>query len=124
MTVRFMVPSDAAVLTAMQGQFPYVTFDAPTLETVLVVADEEDRPLCAMAAERIIQLFFWCGDLGPLEKKMALRLLHEEGANVLKQKGYKEVNAFLSPQIALKFSKRLERSFQWRPNWPSWFRRL
>lgn len=124
MKVRYAVFSDIAALKALERGFPYVDFDSKMLEMVLVVADEDNKPLCAVAAERIVQLFFWCGDLPPLQQKAAIQMLHEVGADVLKAKGYTEVNAFLPPSIVVKFSKRLQRTWNWKPNWPSWCKRF
>jgi hypothetical protein len=124
MRVRSLEPSDIPALLAMQREYPYPALDAPTLEMALVVVDGDDKPLCAVAAERILQLFLWCGEMTPIQKKFALQLLHEEGAAVLKAKGYSEVNAFIPPGLAVKFSKRLEKTWNWCRNWDSWCRGL
>lgn len=125
MTVRYLQEGDKPTLQAMAeaSGFPYPEFDAT--EAVLVVVDDNNRPLMAVAAERICQIYLWCGHFErPLAKVHAMRMLHEAMGEVLKQKGYVGADAFLPPSIAKRFSRRLEKSFGWVKNWPSWNRSL
>lgn len=108
---------------AKASGFPYPESTAK-LEALLVVVDDEDRPLMAVGAKRICELYLWCGKLPPLVTIHGLRLLHEAMSRELKRLGYDEVNAFLPPSICKKFARRLEKTFGWKPNWPGWTRGL
>ncbi len=123
MTVRALKESDIPKLKAMENGFPYI--EPSKAEAVLVVADDRDEPVMACAAERLAQLFLWIDHgLGPVAAKTALRLLHQEMTPKMKELGYDSVEAFLPPQIAEKFGRRLERSWGWIRNWPSWTQKL
>jgi hypothetical protein len=127
MKVRKLRASDIPILREMaeKSGFPYPDLGTTEMEAVRVVAGDDDEPLAAVAAERIVQLYLWCGKFDrPLAKVHALKLLHEEMGAELKRLGYDEVNAFLPPSLAEKLGKRLEKSFGWAKNWPSWTRRL
>lgn len=127
MTVRKYKSSDLPALRQMAAEsgFPYPDPTGPRIEVVLVVVDDDDRPVMAYAAERIVQSYLWCGKIDrPHAKVFALRLLHEAAAVVLNGKGYDSVEAFLPPEIAKRFSRRLEKTFAWVRNWPSWTHRL
>jgi len=123
MHVRPFQISDLQALAQMADSsgFPYPDPTSPRLEALLVVVDDEGKPIMACAAERIAQLYLWCGSGStPHGKLFCLRLLHEEMACVLKEKGYDGVEAFLPPSVSGKFGKRLERTFGWIRNWSSW----
>jgi hypothetical protein len=128
MIVRPLEPSDIPILEQMQRDqgFDYAMPDltGSHMEAVAVVEDEQTgEVLCAVAAERILQLYFFAGDFGPPHARAhAIRLLHESMIPALKQKGYNEVNSFLPPRIAERFGRWLERRFRWTPNWSSWTR--
>lgn len=121
MKVRSLKPSDIPALHAMQKVFPYPDLDAAFVESIRVVVDDDDKPLMAVAAKRLVELYLWCGAIKrPHAQMYALRLLHEDMASQLRAKGYTSVEAFLPPPVAKRFAKRLQRSFGWRPNeWPS-----
>lgn len=120
MTVRDLRSSDIPILQAMQGEFPYPDDPLDSLESVRVVVDDDDKPLMAVGAKRLVELYLWCGNLErPLAKMYALRLLHEDMAKELKKLGYNAVEAFLPPPVAKRFARRLQKSFGWRPNAPS-----
>ncbi len=123
MKVRGLKESDIPKLKAMENGFPYI--EPSKAEAVLVVVDDRDEPVMACAAERLAQLFLWMDHgLGPVAAKTALRLLHQEMSIKMKDLGYASVEAFLPPAIAEKFGRRLERSWGWIKNWPSWSRIL
>ena len=124
MTVRPLVLSDYPALRKMyeaQGfgyDFPDLT--GPMMECVHVVVDDQGQPLCAVAAERIAQIYFLAGDFGPPHARLhAIRILHESVVADLKRKGYGEANAFLPPSIADRFGRWLTRRFGWGDNWSS-----
>jgi hypothetical protein len=72
-----------------------------------------------------VEAYFWCGEIDrPLVKVAAMRALEAEMYRILARKGYNSVEAFLPPEIARKFGRRLEKTFGWRKNWASWTRRL
>lgn len=123
MKVRPAIHLDLPVLHAMAeaSEFPYPELSEARLASCYVVVDDQDRPIMACAAEQILQLYLFVGDVdGAAAKLHAIRLLHDAMAADLKEKGYREVNAFLPPSIARKFGRRLERSFGWVRNWASW----
>ncbi len=125
MTVRSIIPGDIQKLQELYRQqgFPYELPDlnGPHIETVHVVADDNDEPLCAVIVERIVQVYFVCGDFGPPHaKSYALRMLHGSVSAELKTKGYSEATGFPSPPVAAKFSRWLEKRFGWTKNQQSW----
>ena len=128
MTTRQLRDSDITTLRelAVASGFPYPDLTGP-LEAVVVLADDEDQPVMAVAAKRLVELYLWCGKgMTPHQNIAALRLLHDAMADELKTKEYDGigVEAFLPPSVAGKFGKRLEKTFQWTRNWPSWHKQL
>lgn len=126
MIARGLKESDLPALKRMADKsgFPYPELDPAHLEAIVVIADDDDQPMMACAAERLVQLYLWCGDFErPHAKVYALRLLHEVMAGKLRQKGYASAEAFIPPTLAKRFGKRLEKLFGWKPNWPSWTHR-
>ena len=124
MRVRPLKKADIPALKAMECGVPYPDL-TEGLEAVLVVADDEDRPVMAAAAKRLVEAYLWCGEFRlPLAKVAAMRLLQTEMERILAGKGYNGVEAFLPPQIAARFGKRLEKTFGWVKNWASWHRRF
>ena len=123
MITRTLKPSDIPILRSFADAsgFPYPDLAAAHMEAVVVVADDDDRPVMACAAERLVQLYLYCGEFKrPHAKVFALRLIHEAMAAELKRKGYASAEAFIPPTLAKRFSNRLEKIFGWRRNWPSW----
>ena len=87
----------------------------------MVVVDDDDRPIMVCAAKRLVELYLFCGPIErPHAKVHALRLIHEAMGKLLKVRGYASAEAFLPPTLAQKFGRRLQRSFGWVKNWPSW----
>jgi hypothetical protein len=127
MRVRNLLPEDIPALKAMyvtQGfgyEFPDLT--GPLMEVVQVVVDEKDKILAAVAAERLVQLYFLCGGEDHPALKMALvRALHDSMAMALRDKGYHSAEAFLPPPVEKSFGRRLVNSFGWLRNWQSFTR--
>ena len=124
MRVRALKESDIPVLKAMEHGLPYPD-PAGDLEAILVVVDDDDRPVMAAAAKRLVEGYLWCGEIErPLVKLAAMRALEAEMDRILVRKGYNTVEAFLPPSVAQKFGRRLEKTFGYRRNWESWNRRL
>ena len=125
MNCRSIVPSDIPVLRNMyeMSGLAYEFPDLHAMEEVLVVTDEQDRPIAAAAAERILQLYLWANDsIHPAARLRAVKALHEGMATRLREKGYNQVNCFLPPEMEKSFGRRLMQMFGWTPNWPSFAR--
>jgi hypothetical protein len=123
MTVRPLAEKDIPILRKFyeDSGFPYTFPDLNAMESVRVVVDENDQPVMAAAAEKLIQLYLFVGKDGhPAAKLHAIRLLHSALRTELKRLGYNGAEAFLPPSIASTFGRRLERSFGWVKNWASW----
>lgn len=126
-TVRPMVDSDVPILESWRAKslFPYVEFGSVTIEGIWVLADEENRPVMAVMANRLVEIYILMEEgMTALNLVFAMRQLHEIAAASLKSKGYESAEAFLPPTIAQRFGRRLERTFGWVRNWPSWSKRL
>ncbi len=127
MTIRPMVPADIPSLRNMyeHSGYPYAFPDlrGPLMECVLVAVDESDIPVAAIGAERILQSYLLLDDsMHPAAKMRIIRQFHAELATCLREKGYHSLEAFLPPQIAESFGRRLMRSFGWVKAWPSFSR--
>ena len=124
MTTRPLRDSDIPILRAMYEKmgFSYEFPDlcGPLIESVVVVVDAENRPIMAVAAQRLVQLYLFMGDERPSTKLLGIQVLHHVTATELRKKGYNSCEAFIPPSIAAKFGRRLERTFRWVRNWPSW----
>ena len=128
MKTRPLQKSDIPALRSMAeaNGFPYPDLSDP-LEAVVVLADDEDQLVMAVAAKKLVELYLWCGKgMTPHENIAALRLLHEGMMEELKAKGYNSVEAVLPPPVAAKFGRRLEKTFGWVKSvgWPTWIRRF
>ena len=127
MIIRPYRASDASTLQFMANQsgFPYPDLDSPMIEACLVVEDENGQPVAAIAAQRICELYLFKEQhLRPALFMSILRQMHEAMAKELRGCGYRAAEAFLPPGICERFGRRLERSFGWVKNWPSYGRTL
>jgi hypothetical protein len=126
MTVRPLKDSDLPILRSLIAPgLPYPPLNGPQVESVHVVANEQDKPIMAFISQRIIEGYLVADPmLHPAAKVHALRLLHDIVAPELKARGWDDCTAFLPPTLAAKFGRRLERTFGWVKNWPSWAKRL
>lgn len=128
MIIRRMRDSDIPTLRQMyeHSGFPYSFPDlkGPLMECVLVAVEEgNDVPIAAIAAERIVQAYLlmdW--DLHPAARMRIIRAFHSELAVELRKRNYACLEAFLPPEIAESFGRRLMRSFGWVKAWPSFSR--
>jgi hypothetical protein len=122
-TTRPLKPSDIPILQefARQSSFPYPQLDHPHIESVLVVVDSDDRPIMACAAKRLVELYLFVDpSRASGVKKNAIDALHHGMATALRGKLYNSAEIYLSPLIANAFGRRLERTWNWVRNWPSW----
>ena len=127
MTIRPYRASDAAALQFMANQtgFPYPDLDSPMIESCLVVEDEKGEVIAALAAQRLVELYLFRNKaLRPALFMRILEQMHEAMAKELRGRGYRAAEAFLPPGICERFGRRLERSFGWVKNWPSYGRTL
>lgn len=129
MKVRALHAQDIPILSAIYENsgfgYGFPDLEGPMMESVLVVVDDDDRIIAAAAAERITQLYLLpSADYSPAVKIAALHLLHEAMATELRELGYTDSNAFLPPSLPPSFARRLMKTFGWRENWKSLFRRF
>jgi len=129
MRVRQLNHDDIPKLQAIYRQqgfsYDFPDLNSPHIESIHVVADDNDEPLCAVIVQRIPQLYFIASNFRPLHARIAaIRMLHESVSAELKAKGYNEANAFLPPQISKAFGQWLTRRFGWVRNWDSWCKRI
>lgn len=129
MMTRGLRDSDIPILRAAHEAsgfgYEFPDLRGRNMEAVMVVADENDQPLIAIAAERILQAYLLIpGEMHPAAKMRGIKLLHEMFAPVLREKGYTSLDSFLPPGIAKSFGRRLIRSLGWKANWPSFTRRF
>jgi len=125
--IRPMTPSDIPTLRQMYefSGLPYTLPDlrGPLMESVLVVTDDNDVPVTACAAERIVQLYLLVDEtVHPAAKLRYIKSLHTHMKVVLSSKGYQEANCFVPPEMEKSFGRRLMRSLGWVKNWPSFAR--
>jgi hypothetical protein len=94
------------------------------IEAIFVIVDDDDQPVAAFAAKRIVEIYAWIGDIPTPAKMQAMRIGHGAMPGMLRARGYTQAEAFLPPGIAERFGRRLARSFGWVRNWSSWGRAL
>ncbi len=126
--MRPMQPEDIPVLEAMmEGAesrgLPYPALDGPHIEAVQVVEDN-GKVIGAAIAKSIIELYL-VGDpaIHPRVRFNAVAFLHEGMIAELAELHYHEANIFLHPSLMKTFGRRLQRSWGWCANWPSFFLR-
>lgn len=126
MYARPLRADDIPILDAMAqaSGFPYPALTDPLLESVVVIADADDKPIAACAAKRLVELYLYSGNSPAPVRMQAVVRLHEAMTQALREKGYNSSEIFLPPQIAQKFGRRLERTWGWVRNWPSWTKRF
>lgn len=125
--IRPLKPSDIPTLRQMHElsgyQYAFPDLQGPMMESVLVATEDNDVPIAAIAAERIVQAYLLMDDsMHPAARMRIIRQFHESLAMELRKKGYHSLEAFLPPPIAETFGRRLMRTFGWVRNWPSFAR--
>lgn len=124
MTVRALVASDVPILRESHARsgfaYEFPDLQGPLMASVMVVAGDDDEPLISLAAEEILQGYlFVCKPLPPFEQYAALKWLEREMTPVLRQKGFREINLFIPPDIYGWFSRLLKRRFGFVESWRS-----
>lgn len=123
MIIRPLRASDIPILQdlAARSGFPYPELNHPHIEAVLVVVDSEDKPIIAVAAKKLVEIYGWV-DSGrsPSVLMGAWKMLHAGMSETLRNLGYDSAEAFIPPNVSGKFGRRLERAFGWIKNWQSW----
>lgn len=116
-------PRDRVALERMAAAsgFPYIAPDDAMVEAVVVVVDEHDKPIHAVAAKRMVETYGWFDNsVDGITKMAAMRLSHDGMITCLRLKGYDSGVAFLPPSICERFGRRLKKHFGWTPTWKSW----
>jgi hypothetical protein len=127
MICRSLQSEDLPKLQAIAAAsgYPYPDLSGPDIEAVQVVVDEDGNVLGACAAKKVIELYLYKGLCpSPACTLSVVRNLHKALADDLRSKGWNEANVFLPPALVKSFGRRLEKSFSWVRNWPSWARRF
>ncbi len=127
MHARPLRPSDVQILDkrARESGFPYPAFNDPLIEAVVVIADEDDLPITACSAKRLVELYLYPNpDVSVTRMFSAIAFLHKAMADTLRQKCYSSAEIYLPPQVSRLFGRRLERSFGWMRNWQSWVKKF
>ena len=122
MIVRRAEPRDYDAIRELgnKSDFPFPDIESRTIEACDVVVDENDKVLMAVVAERICQIVLAAGEFEhPAAKLAAIRMVQER-KHILKELGYNHIEAYVEPQLAKRFGRRLEKSLGWFKSWPSW----
>lgn len=115
--------SDIPILREIgeRSGFPYPDFSDLHIKAVVVAVDSDDKPLGACVAKELIELYgYFDTSQSPTLKGEVLACLHQGMAQALRDIGYNSAEMFPPPEIAGKFSRRMERKWGWIKNWPSW----
>jgi hypothetical protein len=124
MKSRPLSPADIPVLQKLGAStgYEYPDIAGPHMEAVQVIEDDQGKIVAAAAAKSIIELYLWSDtERHPSTRLIAVKMLHEALIEELAKLQYHEANIFLPPSLIEKFGRRLQRSFGWRPNWPSFY---
>jgi hypothetical protein len=128
MLVRALKSSDIPILQqyAEHSGFEYPEPNDINIEKILVVADDEDRPILAVAGKRLIELFAWINPEAGADLRIeALSLIQAPMAEALKRLGYEFAEAFIPPKMERRgFGRFLTKHLGFCRNWPSFGRRL
>lgn len=105
---------------ASAAGYPYPSLDDPLIEAVEIVVDSDGKPIMAVAAKRLVEIYMYVDEnRSPAVSNSAIRELHRSMAERLTAKGYRSAEAFIPPPLCEKFGRRLQRKFGWLRNWPS-----
>lgn len=128
MIVRNLRSSDVSILQqyAEHSGFEYPNLDDSSIEAILVVADDSDKPILAVAGKRLIELFAWFNPEAGTELRIeAIRVIEKPMTEALKRLGYECAEAFIPPKLERRgFGAFLLKSLGFYRNWPSFGKRL
>lgn len=127
MRVRHLEDGDIAALQQLADAsgFPYPDLNDPLIEVVQVVVDSQDRPVVAIVAKRLVEIYMYVdAERSPVVKMDALKLAHPSMAAALRDIGYQTAECFLPPEVQESFGNRLIRTFGWVHNWHSFGKSL
>lgn len=117
--IREFRQEDEAVLRDLHKingfDYPFPDLKSDQFYKVLVLVDEDDVPVQAVAARKTIEVYF-LGDpqwRTPAWRLDALKGLHVKMHGILIAAGYTDVLAFIPPKVMRAFGRRLERDFGW-----------
>lgn len=124
MTCRPLKPSDIPILQelAERSGYPYPDLSDPLIEDIKVVVDAQDKPVIAVVAKRLVEVYLYIDpERSPVVKIDSLKLAHIRMCETLRDKGYHSGETFLPPNVSRQFGRRLERTFGWVKNhWQNW----
>lgn len=129
--IRELRPDDIPALRALHEQqgfdYPFPDLSQPQFVQILVAVDDEDRPVQALMARETLELYM-LGDSGWRTPKWRFATLQKLGYAMhlkLLGMGYRDVHAWLPPQVERAFGKRLVKSFGWvKSRWSCFAREL
>lgn len=128
MRIRTLKPEDVPILEqfAKQSGFEYPDLNHPHIEAFLVVADDEDAPIIAVAAKRLVEVYGWFNPEARADLRLqAIDLIHTAMIDALKKLGYECAEVFIPPQLERRgFGSILTSRFGWAKNLVSYGRRL
>ena len=128
MLVREYTPADLDSLRRMHASqgfdYPFPDLSDPIFISKLVVEDDSDRAVIASLARLTCEIYLLIdresGERNPRERWSQLLALHAAGERDLLARGLDDAHAWLPPQIARRFGRRLEslgwlRDDRWTP---------
>ncbi len=128
MTVRNLKSSDIPTLKeyAKASGFEYPEPNDINIEKVLVVVDDEDNPILAVAGKRLVEVFGWFNpNAGAELRNEAIKAIEIPMAEALKRLGYECAEVFPPPKLARRgLGRILSSRFGWYRNAQSWGKRL
>jgi hypothetical protein len=117
--IREYRPSDDAALRAIHAEqgfdYPFPDLSEPQFVGLLVAVDENDVPVQAVLARKTVEVYF-LGKTGwrtPAWRMEAITNLHLAMHNVLLAQGFTDAHAWLPPEVAKSFGRRLKQVFGW-----------
>lgn len=128
MKVRPLRDSDIPILeswTSASG-FEYPDCDDPLVEKILVVADDDDRPILVVPAKRLVEIYGWFNPgAGSALRNEAIALMQPAMIEELKKLGYKCAETFIYPKLERRgFGRILTERFGWHRNLISYGKRF
>lgn len=128
LTVRLLKSSDIPILQqyAEHSGFEYPNLDDSSIEAILVVADDSDKPILTVAGKRLIELFAWINPEAGAELRIeAIQMIEKPMTEALKRLGYECAEMPIPPKLERRgFGRFLTKHLGCYRNWPSFGKRL